>query len=227
MAISQPARRARKNFFAGARRPVRRSRRRLPRITWGGAAGLALGAFIIAKTYPVPCIVAVTLMAAALILHAVRPVRLSSSLARINRRYARRTALPRQRSLDAFHRMSPGRFEEAVAELATEDPDVISATVVCVSNDRGMDIRVKLVNGIDVLVQCKRYRKGNNVPSAAVVHTNGAYRDLHRCHRAVIVTTSDFTREAQSINATLPQPIRLVSGTELVDWANGGRSPLT
>ncbi|MFE6160960.1 hypothetical protein ACFQ7F_18825 [Streptomyces sp. NPDC056486] len=38
-----------------------------------------------------------------------------------------------------------------------------------------------------ILVQCKRYKKGKNDSSDAVIHANGARWDLHRCHRAVIV----------------------------------------
>lgn len=74
-------------------------------------------------------------------------------------------------------------------------------------------------------MQCKRYKQGNNVPARDVRDANGAYRDLHHCHHAVIVTTSDFTAQAYEHNAAFRPPLRLINGTALEAWANGGTPP--
>ena len=139
----------------------------------------------------------------------------------------KRSAIPSQRTVEAFYALSPGKFEQAIAELAMEDDDTMQATVVGGSGDGGMDVRVLRSDGSHVLVQCKRYRKGGNVPARDVRDANGAYWDLHRCHRAVIVTTADFTRDAKATNTRLRQQVRLVNGGALVAWATGGPSPLT
>ncbi|MFC9497626.1 restriction endonuclease [Streptomyces sp. NPDC056982] len=208
------------------RRPARRTRRALSRISWGWAAGIAVGGITLVKLYPWQSAAAVSVVAVAVLLHVVRPVRLGGVFARIDRLYARpRRALPQQRTLEAFQRMSPAQFEQAIAELALQHPSVASATVEGGADDRGMDVRVKLRNGTDVLIQCKRYRLGNNVSSEEVMKVNGTYREIHHCHQAAIVTTSDFTRSARDTSRMLQQRIRLVPGDALIAWANGGTPP--
>lgn len=207
------------------RRPARRNRRALSRISWGWTAGIAVGGITLVKMYPWQSAAAVSVMAVAVLLHYVRPVRLGGVFARIDRIYARRPALPQQRTLETFLRMSADHFEQAIAELALQHPSVASATVEGGANDRGMDVRVKLRNGTDVLIQCKRYKTGNNVSSEEVMKVNGTYRDIHHCHQAAIVTTSDFTDSAKTTSRMLQQRIRLVRGKDLLAWANGGTPP--
>ncbi|MFZ3592303.1 restriction endonuclease [Streptomyces sp. BH104] len=211
-------------------RPIARRRRKINAWWLLAAAGAVYGAF---NTWPMYTGLAVAVILLAIIVVGVRPRRLDRLTARIGQVASRvrivmpqRSVIPAQRTVESFHRLTPGRFEEAVAELASLDRDTVQATVVGGSGDGGMDVRVKRADGTDVLVQCKRYRKGGNVPARDIRDANGAYRDLHRCHRAVIVTTSDFTRDAKATNAVLPQRIRLVNGADLVAWANGGPSPL-
>lgn len=227
MATYQPTRgrRVRKT------RPV--TRRRRHNISPGWLLTAAVAAFVAIKTWPLYSALVLGVLVTTVIVAVVRPRRLNRLTARIGQVTSsvrivmpKRSAIPTQRTVESFYRLSPGRFEEAIAELAAQDPDTVQATVVGGSGDGGMDVRVKRADGTDVLIQCKRYRKGGNVPARDIRDANGAYRDLHRCHRAVIVTTSDFTRDAKDTNAALPQRIRLVNGAQLVAWANGGPSPL-
>jgi restriction system protein len=209
------------------KRPTRtRYRRRLPRLGWWWA-GIAITLMGIAKTWPVLTATTLALIGVLLVLRAVRPRRLAPLIERINGLSFYRPALPARgrRTLDAFHRMTPARFERAIAELAQKDPSVARATAVGQANDRGMDVLVHLNDGRRILVQCKRYRPGNNVGSETIQTTNGVYRDIHHCHEAAIVTTANFTRAAVDTNAMLPTPIRLINGDVLVQWANGGRPP--
>jgi restriction system protein len=189
--------------------------------------GVTLIGMGIAKTWPALTIATVTLAGTILILRAVRPRRLTRILDRINLPTLHRPALPARgrRTLDAFHRMTPARFEQAIAELAQQDPEVLRAIAVGQANDRGMDVHVHLTDGRRILIQCKHHEPGNNVGSPVVQTINGVYRDIHHCHAAAIVTTADFTRAAIDTNTMLPAPIRLINGAALVQWANGGPPP--
>ncbi|WP_329376064.1 restriction endonuclease [Streptomyces sp. NBC_01483] len=209
------------------RRPARSRRQyRLPRLGWwwGGVTLIGMG---VAKTWPALTIAAVALTGIILILRAVRPRRLTRILERISIPTLYRPALPARgrRTLDAFHRMTPARFEQAIAELAQNDPDVLQAIAVGQANDRGMDVHVHLTDGRRILIQCKHHEPSNNVGSPVVQTINGVYRDIHHCHEAAIVTTAGFTRAAIETNTMLPRPIRLINGDALVQWANGGLPP--
>jgi restriction system protein len=205
-------------------RPVRR--RQLPRLGWGWA-GVAIVVFGIAKTWPLYTAIAVVLLAVGLVIAARQPAWLGRATRRLPAIHFNRTRLPARghRTLDAFHRMTPARFEHAIAELALEDHNVHSAQQVGQANDRGADVIVHMRDGRRILVQCKKYRPGNNVGSETIQTINGVYRDIHGCHQAVIVTTAGYTRSAADTNAMLHHPIRLVDGPQLEAWANGGRPP--
>lgn len=205
-----------------------RSRRqaRLPRLGWWWAA-IAIGVISVANTWPVYSIVAAVLAAATAITVVVRPRFLAPLINQVARISARRPALAARghRSLAYFARMRPDRFEQAIAELASEDQRVVHAQAVGQANDRGADVLVSLNDGRRILIQCKHHELGNNVGSPVIQTINGVYRDIHSCHQAVIVTTAAFTRSALETNAMLPHPIRLVDGAALVAWANGGPTP--
>lgn len=207
------------------RHTTRTRRRRLPRLGWGwaGVAIVILGAV---RTWPIWTALAISLPAGAVIVRAIRPRRLNRLWGLLDRAAARRRTLPnRGRTLDTFQHMRPDQFEHAIAELAQEHPTVHRAHVVGGANDRGADVLVDLKDGRRILIQCKRYRNGNNVTSEDVQKTNGTYRDIHHCDQAVIVTTARFTWSAIETNAMLPQQIRLIDGGALVLWANGGPTP--
>lgn len=212
------------------RKTSTRTRRRnlgLPRLGWWWL-GIAFTGFVIAKTWPVLTAVAVALLAIGLITAARRPAWLQHAARRLPIINFYRPRLPARshRSINTFQRMTPGHFEQAIAELALEDRDhVATATTVGGANDRGADVLVHLNDGRRILIQCKRYRNGNNVGSEDVQKTNGTYRDIHHCHAAIIVTTAGYTRAALDTNTMLPQPIRLIDGPQLEAWANDGPTP--
>lgn len=222
-ATHNPPRRTRKTSRCTARR------RQLPRLGWGWAIP-ALAVIGIARTWPIWTALAVALVATAAIVRAIRPRRFNHLWHGLDWIAEHRRTLPRPghgtRTLSTFQRLTPAGFEAAIAELALEDRDhVATATTVGGSNDRGADVLIHLNDGRRILVQCKRYRNGNNVGSEDVQKTNGTYRDIHHCHQAVIVTTASYTRAAHDTNARLPYSIRLVDGPQIVAWANGGTPP--
>lgn len=206
------------------RRPHRIRRRRLPRLGWWWA-GIALAVIAIARTWPWQTATVTVLLAATLIVRAIRPNRLHRIWQSLDRINARRRTLPnRTRTLDDFLRLTPAGFEQAITELALENPHVTHATRVGQANDRGADVLVTLTDGRRILIQCKQYRTGN-VGSDTIQTINGVYRDIHHCHTAVIVTTAAFTQAAHATNTLLPTPIRLVDSHNLVAWANGAPAP--
>jgi restriction system protein len=196
----------------------------LPQLTLGGIAITLLAAYIAVRTWPTQCAVLAGLIATVIILRAVRPRWLTRITGRINLKRACLPA-PGHRNLAHFQRLSPGRFEHAIAELALEDDNVHSARQVGQANDRGADVLVHMRDGRRILIQCKKYRHGNNVGSETIQTINGVYRDIHHCHAAVVVTTAGYTRSAHDTNARLPYGIRLVDGPQLEAWANGGTPP--
>jgi restriction system protein len=201
---------------------TRHTRRlRLPRLGWGWIAA-TITAIGIAQTWPIWTGITVALLAAVLLLRGIRPKRLNRLWQALDRATARRSALPApgRRTISTFQRLAPGRFEQAIAELALRDERVVHATVLGGPGDNGMDIRVQLANGTHVLIQCKRHKNGNNVPSSTIRETVGSVI-FHNCHVGAIVTTADFTHDAYATNAGLRQPLRLIKGSDLEAWANG------
>ncbi|GAA3154028.1 hypothetical protein GCM10010449_84360 [Streptomyces rectiviolaceus] len=196
------------------------------RYSLGSIVGVCLVLIIVAMTYPWQTGAIVVILAAAKILAAVRPRRLAALFARVDRVSAAipaRPALPRRgaRTLDAFRGMKPARFEQAIAELAQGDDRVLAAHPVGGSGDGGIDVRVKLHNGTAWFIQCKRNQRGNNVPPQVIRDANGAYRDLHHCHHAAVITTADFTRQAYETNRRFRSPLTLFTGHDVAAWANG------
>ncbi|MFE7313208.1 restriction endonuclease [Streptomyces sp. NPDC057555] len=229
--MATPARRrratARRPTRRPGRRPVRRPRGQAARqrareqgLTRFGLAVLVLAAVVsFAREYPVGTGVLgfLAVVVAVLVL-----------LARTGRlRFpgADGTRQDVTHSLAAYQHMTGTQFEHAIADLARRDPGVRSATVSGGANDRGLDVLVVLHDGRRIAVQCKRYGERNRVGAPAIYTANGTYADFHHCDAAVIVTTSRFTRDAETANASLPAPLRLIDGRGLARWIAGGRPP--
>lgn len=206
---------------------TRTARRRTGRLhlSLTGWALTLFALYISARTWPVQAAVIATLLALAGVAAAVLLGRLTP--------HARRrlhVTLPRprrapERNLGAYLALDADDFEHAIAQLARRDPHVRSAIAQGGSNDRGLDVLVRVRDGRRILIQCKRYKAGKNVSSEDVQKTNGTYRDIHRCDLAVIVTTSGYTRDAVQTNALLARPLVLVGGPALTAWATGGPPP--
>lgn len=113
--------------------------------------------------------------------------------------------------------MTPGEFEELVAELLAEMGfDMIEATRL--SGDGGIDVRGTLVVGdvvrIKMAVQVKKWKLKNNIQAPVVQQVRGS---LGAHEHGLIITTSDFSpgavREAAQPDKT---PIALMNGEQLV-----------
>jgi len=116
------------------------------------------------------------------------------------------------------HRMSPGEFEEFLAQLCERD-GCRDVQVVGGANDHGADVLYVDPHGRPGLIQAKRYAAGNSVGNEHVQIVNGTYRDYHSCAHAAIVTTSHFTQAAREYAKRCG--IRLLDDNRLDMWARG------
>ena len=120
----------------------------------------------------------------------------------------------RLRDLSAYQAMNAKEFEEALAALCVRD-GCTQVRVVGGSGDLGADVIAQTRHG-RIVVQAKRYGPKTKVGSRDVQIVNGTYRE-HGAHKAVIVTTSRFTKAAQEFAARVG--IVLVDRDGLAAWA--------
>ena len=206
------------------------TRRRTARLHLGltGWTLTLFALYIAVRTWPIQAaIIAAALLGLTGTVIALHPARRTRHLRGRARFHITLPRPPRatNRDLAAFRALTPDGFEHAIARLAMRDPNVRSAIPQGGSNDRGLDVLVRLRDGRRILIQCKRYGPRKNVTSEDVQKTNGTYRDIHDCQLAVIVTTSGFTRSAFQTNTMLAKPLALVDGPGLIDWTTGGPPP--
>lgn len=116
------------------------------------------------------------------------------------------------------HRMSPGEFEEFLADLCVRD-GCRNVQVVGGANDHGADVLYVDPKGRRGLIQAKRYAPGNSVGNEHVQIVNGTYRDAHNAQHAAIVTTSHFTQAAQAFAKRVG--IHLLDNQRLDLWIRG------
>jgi restriction system protein len=113
-------------------------------------------------------------------------------------------------TLDEILRLSPGGFEEFVADLFRRKG--YSVRVVGADGDHGVDLEMTDPNGDRVLVQCKRWDR-RWIGEPVVRDFYGALMHDGSAVRGYIVTTSFFSNAARAWAEG--KPIRLVDGTAL------------
>jgi restriction system protein len=124
--------------------------------------------------------------------------------------YCRRPAMD-------FRRLSPTQFEHAIADLCRRD-GCTRVSVVGGAGDLAADVLATTPDGRRILIQAKRYQRGNNVGSPEVQKVGGTYSVVHRAQLAAVVTTSGYTKAARSYAATAG--IRLFDEQGLAGWAS-------
>ena len=82
-----------------------------------------------------------------------------------------------------FVALTPGEFEEAVADLCRRD-GCRDVTVTGGAGDLAADILATTPRGRRMLVQCKRYTPGRRVGSPEVQRVGGTYAVVHRAELA-------------------------------------------
>lgn len=109
-----------------------------------------------------------------------------------------------------MYNLSPREFEKYIAESVKEDG--FQSRVTKKGGDRGIDV-IARKNNAKVVIQAKRYSKGNKVSRPTVQKTLAAGLSQN-ADKVVIVTTSSFTepakREAQNLSSEIPIELQTV-----------------
>lgn len=105
-----------------------------------------------------------------------------------------------------FNDLSPSDFEALVTNLMSRKFDAARTTKK--SGDFGADV-IATKGNKKIVVEVKRYKKGNNVGNSYVNNLIAA-KDYYDADACIFVTTSDFTRAARTIAKR--------SGVELWNW---------
>ncbi len=116
-----------------------------------------------------------------------------------------------------LHEMDAYQFEFLIADLLKE-LGYENVEVTKVSGDKGIDIMADLtlegITDVKTVVQVKRFKEGNNIPGKIVTQLRGS---AEVDQRGLIMTTSDFTRDAVAeAKAPNKMPVALVNGEKLV-----------
>jgi len=114
---------------------------------------------------------------------------------------------------EQLRQLDPYEFEQFVADLWSLQG--WETTVSQQSSDRGIDIIATKSQPIEQkhVLQVKRYGDGNTVGSQAVQQYSSLRQQEPGTDMVVIITTSDFTRQAQELADQLN--VKLVNGPEL------------
>lgn len=123
-----------------------------------------------------------------------------------------------------FGALSPGEFEQAVADLCWRD-GCTRVTVVGGAGDLAADVLATTPDGRRILIQCKRYAAGRRVGSQDVQRVGGTYAIVHHAQLAIVVTTATYTTAARDY--AHQAGIRLIDAGGLAAWAAGGQPPWT
>ncbi|MGW6916989.1 restriction endonuclease [Kitasatospora sp. NPDC054939] len=209
-----------------ARRPVRRRRSaaRRWRLVRENAlvfavvvvAAVALVGFVVSWMLHHLLVVGLVAAAGAVVAGAVLRARV------LERRRDLAARIAQLRHIGPFLEMTPKAFEHALADLCRRD-GCTRVSVVGGAGDLAADVLATTPSGQRILIQAKRYGPKTFVGSPDVQKVNGTYRDVHGCDRAVVVTTSAFTRSAAAFCAQVG--IRAVDRRALALWAEGTGAP--
>lgn len=108
--------------------------------------------------------------------------------------------------------IDPTAFEQLIGEYLRRR-GFIDVNVIGQAGDRGVDIIATDTNGELHLVQCKRYRPGNNIGSGPIQRVD-SYRRSRHAAKSWVITTSDFTREGRD-EARITE-VSLINGEQLM-----------
>lgn len=109
--------------------------------------------------------------------------------------------------------LDPSDFEKLIAEYFKKR-GFQNVSVIGRSNDRGVDVLANGIDGAIHLIQCKRYRPGNNVGSNPIQRVD-SYKRTRNADQAWVITTSDFTREG--MDEARITGVRILNGSQLME----------
>lgn len=125
------------------------------------------------------------------------------------------TSSPQKHGLEQFRSMDEYEFEHLVADVWQKKG--WDTTVTQGSNDAGIDIIAEKddLYHKKILIQAKRYSKGNNVGSQQVQQYYSLKDQEDNVDEVLIVTTSDFTDPARELAEKLN--VKLINGPEFYE----------
>ena len=121
------------------------------------------------------------------------------------------------RDREAIYRISPRDFEELVAEVFSQQGYNVEITPA--TRDGGCDIvATRDINGIPymILIECKKYSVSHKVDVQLVRSLLGVQSD-RKANKAILVTTSLFTRDARRFAERQEHLISLVDVNDLLN----------
>lgn len=177
-------------------------------VTWGGVAELGHAPLRGTET-------ALTGLGAAAALGTWRLRRLRRR--RAEQAEAARLYAIRATEIAAYHAMTPAEFEQALGYLCSRD-GCTQVQVVGRSRDLGADVVAVTPTGGRMVIQAKRYRRGNRVSGPDLQRFGGTCYTIHGADIAAVVTTSDFTGQARAYAQRAG--IRLFDEQSLAGWAS-------
>jgi hypothetical protein len=118
-----------------------------------------------------------------------------------------------QKILDGLLSLTPREFENAVALLLTRSG---YGGVMREEVSHASDLLYIAPDGRRTYVWCKRYKPGNPVRQQVVMEAIGTVKGK-KSSQAMIVTTSEYTNEAQELASNHPDKIQLLDGEQLVN----------
>jgi restriction system protein len=126
-------------------------------------------------------------------------------------------ALVKEALMKKLYEMDPYQFEFLIADLL-KDIGYENIEVTRSSGDKGIDVSATLTMGgitdVKTIIQAKRFKKGNNVPGRIIAQLRGS---AEVDQRGMVITTSDFTRDAVSeAKASNKMPVSLINGEKLL-----------
>ena len=108
--------------------------------------------------------------------------------------------------------MDPSDFEKLIADYFLKR-GFVDAKVIGQACDRGVDVLATNTEGELELIQCKRYREGNNSGSAPIQRVD-SYMRSRKAKKAWVITTSDFTKEGK--DEARVTHVNIVNGQALI-----------
>jgi hypothetical protein len=118
----------------------------------------------------------------------------------------------------SLYELSPRKFEEIIADVFWKNGFAVELTKA--TRDGGRDIiavQRKLDVSLKILIECKRYHQAHKVPLAVVQRLFGV-KIAEAANKAIVATTSTFTRDARVFASTHFWDLELKDYDDVVNW---------
>jgi len=116
-------------------------------------------------------------------------------------------------------KLTPRNFEELIAELFYKEGYKVELTKQ--TRDDGKDLIIEKVSSFGIvdkyIVECKRYKEGNNVGIEVVQRIFGV-KNHDKVNKGIVVTTSSFTKKAKEFALSHIHEVELKDYKQIIQW---------